>query len=151
MRRSILVGLLVLSPSMAHAGILSGDDNSVTTTTVQEQEINARNDMHLETQVDAPDVKGMGKELARRASGAPEARGMTTGSDSTVCGAVGGASVQTGVFGGGISSESFACLAHKHSLYQAGNYGNFDLAVENVSWYFPPFLIVRMVRSAVFN
>ncbi len=85
------------------------------------------------------------------AESAPESRGMTTGSDATVCGAVGGASVQTGIFGGGISSESFACLATKHSVYQGAGHAAFDEAVENVSWYFPPFLVFRMVRSAIFN
>jgi hypothetical protein len=85
------------------------------------------------------------------AESAPESRGMTTGSDTTVCGAVGGASAQTGVFGGGISSESFACLATKHSVYQAAGHSKFDSVVENVAWYFPPFLVLRMVRSAIFN
>ena len=85
------------------------------------------------------------------AESAPESRGMTTGNDSQVCGAVGGASAQTGVFGGGISSESFACLALKHQLYQDRTSSKLDRVIEGTAWYFPPFVAFRMVRSAVFN
>ena len=74
----------------------------------------------------------------------------STGSDSTICGVVGGASAQSGLIGAGVSSESFACLAHKHQLYQNEAKG-LDSVIEGFSWYFPPFLVTRIVRSAIFN
>jgi hypothetical protein len=115
----------------------------------QEQGINAFNG---NTTIVNPGLKSDVKYDGRtHAESAPESRGMTTGSDTTVCGAVGGASAQTGIFGGGISSESFACLATKHSVYQAADHSQFDRVVEDVSWYLPPFLVFRMVRSAIFN
>lgn len=82
----------------------------------QEQGISAFNGNT--TTVEAPDVKGMGKELAKHASSAAEVRSGSA-PDMSPCGDSTGLSAQAGVLGGGFATVSETCRAFRLQVLEA--------------------------------
>lgn len=74
--------------------------------------------INIDTNVEAPDVKGMGRELAKHASSAAEVRSDSK-TDMSPCGDSTGLSAQAGVLGGGFATVSETCRAFRLQVLEA--------------------------------
>lgn len=101
----------------------------------------------VETNVAAPDVKGMGKELQKHASSAAEVRGQSSDGE-TPCGDVSGISAQSGIFGGAFAVPSVACQTFRHEKLQDLYGDRASVKAEAVLFWFPGFL-VRLVTYPI--
>lgn len=87
------------------------------------------------TTVEAPDVKGMGKELAKHASSAAEVRSDSKGGDSP-CGDSTGLSAQAGLGGAGFATTSETCKAFRLQRLQAtDSTGSVSTTLAGITYY----------------
>lgn len=115
-----------------------------------EQGINAFNGNT--TTVEAPDVKGMGKELAKHASSAAEVRSSSSAQISP-CGDASGLSAQAGLFGGALATVPETCRAARLQALETVDNGSFSTTLAQVTYYggwFPRFML-HIVTAGVLN
>lgn len=99
----------------------------------QAQGINAFNGNT--TTVEAPNVKGMGKELAKHASSSAEVRSDSKGGDSP-CGDSTGLSAQAGLGGAGFATTSETCKAFRLQRLQATDTtGSVSTTLASITYY----------------
>jgi hypothetical protein len=95
-----------------------GQDQGQSQDSFQQQGISAFNGNT--TTVEAPDVKGMGKELAKHADEAARSQALS-GGNITPCGDVQGAAGQGGLFGFSVGTVSETCKAFRLQQLEALN------------------------------
>lgn len=87
------------------------------------------------TTVEAPDVKAMGKELAKHASSSAEVRSDSKGGDSP-CGDSTGLSAQAGLGGAGFATTSETCKAFRLQRLQATDTeGSVSTTLAGITYY----------------
>lgn len=108
------------------------------------------------TTVEAPDVKGMGKELAKHADSAARSQALS-GGNVTPCGDVQGAAGQGGLFGFSIGTVSETCKAFRLQQLEALNAERksvpFSTRLAETSYYvaFLPRLVLNVCSFGILN
>jgi hypothetical protein len=104
------------------------------------------------TTVEAPDVKGMGKELAKHASSSAEVRSDSKGGDSP-CGDSTGLSAQAGLGGAGFATTSETCKAFRLQRLQATDNGSVSTTLAQITYFvgFPFRLVLHVASFGVLN
>lgn len=104
------------------------------------------------TTVEAPDVKGMGKELAKHASSAAEVRSDSKTGDSP-CGDSTGLSAQAGLGGAGFATTSETCKAFRLQRLEAGDPAAVSTTLAEITYFvgWLPRTVLHVASFGVLN
>jgi len=139
----VLVSCLGLSPVSAMATTLPVDSH-VSNTQAQYQGIT--------TTVEAPDVKGMGSELAKHADSAGDVRSNSNPATSP-CGDSTGLSGQVGVAGGGLATVTETCRAFRLQMLETVSPDSYSTKLAEIThfvgWF--PRMLLHVASFGVLN